>query len=117
MEETKDGVDIAIEAVGTTASFDIYQNIIRPGGHIANIGLHGKNVSLQIQNLWIRNTTLTMDLVNTNTASMLLKIVASGELKPAQLITHHFKLDEIQKTYEVFGNPVKEKTMKVIIAN
>ena len=116
MEETKDGVDVAIEAVGMAATFDICQNILRPGGHLANIGVHGNIVNLQIQKLWIRNITLTMGLVNTNTTPMLLKTVASGKLKPAQLITHHFKLDEILKAYEVFGNPVKEKTMKVIIA-
>ena len=116
MEETKDGVDVAIEAVGMAATFDICQNILRPGGHLANIGVHGNIVNLQIQKLWIRNITLTMGLVNTNTTPMLLKTVASGKLKPAQLITHHFKLDEILNAYEVFGNPVKEKTMKVIIA-
>ncbi|MEP7320418.1 MAG: zinc-dependent alcohol dehydrogenase family protein [Saprospiraceae bacterium] len=117
MEETKDGVDVAIEAVGMAVTFDICQNIIRPGGHIANIGVHGNMVNLQIQKLWIRNITITMGLVNTNTTPMLLKTVASGILKPEKLITHHFRLGEIIKAYEVFGNPVKEKTMKVIITS
>lgn len=117
MEETKDGVDVAIEAVGLAATFDICQNIIRPGGHIANIGVHGNIVDLQIQKLWTRNITLTMGLVNTNTTPVLLKTIESGKLKPEKLITHHFKLEEIEKAYEVFGNPVKEKTMKVIIAS
>lgn len=115
LSETKDGVDVAIEAVGAPATFDICQNIIRPGGHIANIGVHGKSVDLQIQNLWIRNITITMGLVNTDTTPMLLKTVLSGKIDPKQLITHHFKLDEILKAYEVFGNPAKEKSMKVII--
>lgn len=115
LTETRDGVDVAIEAVGAPATFDICQSIIRPGGHIANIGVHGKSVDLQIQNLWIQNITLTMGLVNTNTTPMLLKTVESGKLQPGKLITHHFKLDEIQKAYEIFGNPAKEKAMKVII--
>lgn len=115
MAETKDGVDVAIEAVGLADTFDICQNIVRPGGHIANIGVHGNIVDLQIQKLWIRNITLTMGLVNTNTTPILMKTVASGKLDPKKLITHHFKLDEILHAYEVFGNPVKEKTMKVII--
>ena len=115
MAETKDGVDVAIEAVGLAATFDICQDIVRPGGHIANIGVHGNIVNLQIQKLWIRNITLTMGLVNTNTTPMLLKTVESGKLDPKKLITHHFKLDDILHAYEVFGNPVKEKTMKVII--
>jgi alcohol dehydrogenase len=115
LAETKDGVDVAIEAVGVPATFDICQKIVRPGGHIANIGVHGKPVELQIQDLWIQNITITMGLVNTNTTPMLLKTVSSGKLEPSKLITHHFKLNEILKAYEVFGNAAKEKAMKVII--
>jgi alcohol dehydrogenase len=115
MSETKDGVDVAIEAVGMPATFDLCQGIVRPGGHIANIGVHGKSVDLQIQNLWIRNITLTTGLVNTNTTPMLLKTVSSGKIDPNNLITHHFKLDEVLHAYETFGNASKEKAMKVII--
>ena len=115
LSETKDGVDVAIEAVGLPATFDICQNIVRPGGHVANIGVHGHSVDLQIQSLWIKNITITMGLVNTNTTAMLLKTVSSGKIDPNKLITHHFKLDEISKAYEVFGNASKERAMKVII--
>ncbi|MEO6902743.1 MAG: zinc-dependent alcohol dehydrogenase family protein [Bacteroidia bacterium] len=113
--ETKDGVDVAIEAVGLSETFNICQDIIRPGGHIANIGVHGVKVDLQIERLWMQNITLTMGLVNTNTTPLLLKTVESGELQPKKLITHHFKLDEIMKAYEVFGNPKKEKALKIIL--
>lgn len=115
MSETKDGVDVAIEAVGMPVTFDICQNIVRPGGHIANVGVHGKSVDLQIQDLWIRNITLTTGLVSTNTTPMLLKTVVSGKIDPNKLITHHFKFEEILKAYEVFGNASKERAMKVII--
>ena len=115
LAETKDGVDVAIEAVGIPDTFDICQNIVRPGGHLANVGVHGKPVNLQIQNLWISNITITMGLVNTNTTPMLLKTVNSGKLEPAKLITHHFKLDDILDAYKVFGNASKENAMKVII--
>lgn len=116
MSETKDGVDVAIEAVGVPETFDICQNIVRPGGHMANVGVHGKKVDLQIQQLWISNITITMGLVNTNTTPLLLKTVQSGKLEPSKLITHHFKLDDILNAYAVFGNASKEKAMKVIIA-
>ena len=116
MAETKDGVDVAIEAVGSPATFDICQNIVRPGGHLANVGVHGHSVDLQIQNLWIQNITITMGLVNTNTIPMLVKTILSGKINPNQLITHHFKLNDILQAYEVFGNAAKEKAMKVIIA-
>lgn len=115
LRETKDGVDVAIEAVGIPATFDICQNIVRPGGHIANVGVHGKSVDFKIQDLWIKNITLRTGLVNTNTTPMLLKVVLSEKLHPHQLITHHFKLADIMKAYEVFGNAGKEKAMKVII--
>ncbi|MDZ4667340.1 MAG: zinc-dependent alcohol dehydrogenase family protein [bacterium] len=115
MLETKDGVDVAIEAVGAGATFDICQGIVRPGGHIANIGVHGKSVDLQIQDLWIRNITITMGLVNTNTTPMLIKTISEGTIEPKKLITHHFKMDDILQAYEVFGNASKENAMKVII--
>jgi len=117
MAATKDGVDVAIEAVGAPATFDICQKIVRPGGHIANIGVHGKSVDLQIQNLWIQNITITMGLVNTNTTPMLLKTVVSGKIAPEKLVTHHFKLDEILHAYEVFGNAAEEKALKIILTN
>ena len=115
MEETGDGVDVAIEAVGVAASFDVCQNIIKPGGHIAVVGVHGHSVDLQLQKLWIQNITLTTGLVSTNTTPMLLKTISSGKLDPTKLITHHFRFEEILKAYSVFGNAGKEKAMKVII--
>ncbi len=117
MAETKGGVDVAIEAVGVSTTFDICQQIVRPGGHVANIGVHGQSVDLQIQDLWIRNITITMGLVNTNTTPMLLKTVTSGKIQPEKLITHHFKLNEIIQAYEVFGNAAKEKALKIILTN
>lgn len=117
MAETADGVDVAIEAVGAPVTFDICQQIIRPGGHIANVGVHGKSVDLKIQDLWIQNITITTGLVNTNTTPMLLKTVASGKIQPEKLITHHFKLSEVIQAYKVFGNAEKEKALKIILTN
>jgi alcohol dehydrogenase len=115
MDETKDGVDVAIEAVGLPATFDICQNIVRPGGNVAVVGVHGHPVDLQLQKLWIQNITLTTGLVSTYTTPMLLKNVTSGKLQPEKLITHRFAMDDILHAYEVFGNAGKEKAIKVII--
>jgi alcohol dehydrogenase len=117
LKSTKDGVDVAIEAVGIPATFDICQNIVRPGGHIANVGVHGKSVEFQIQKLWIQNITLTTGLVNTNTTPMLLKTVQSKKLQPEHLITHRFTFDRFPQAYEVFANAGKEKALKVIVSN
>ena len=115
-QSTKDGVDVAIEAVGVRQTFDICQSIVRPGGHIANVGVHGKSVDLQLQKLWIQNITLTTGLVNTNTTPMLLKTVESKKLQPKSLITHRFTFNEFLQAYDVFSNAAKEKALKVILS-
>ena len=110
------GVDVAIEAIGIPATFDVCQDIVKAGGNIANIGVHGKPVNLKLDELWIKNITLTTGLVSTNTTPQLLKTVESGKLDSGQLVTHHFALDEMLEAYEVFGNAAKEKALKVIIS-
>jgi alcohol dehydrogenase len=111
------GVDVAIEAVGIPATFDICQSIIAAGGHIANVGVHGKSVELHLEKLWSSNITITTRLVDTVTTPMLLKTVLSGKLKPEKLITHRFSLNDIMKAYDTFGNAAEEKALKVILTN
>ncbi|MEP6957926.1 MAG: zinc-dependent alcohol dehydrogenase family protein [Nitrospirota bacterium] len=111
------GVDVAIEAVGIPSSFDICQVIVTAGGHIANIGVHGKPVQLNLDKLWAHNITLTTGLVDTVTTPMLLKTVLSGKLQPNHLITHHFALSDVMQAYETFGNAMQERALKVIISN
>lgn len=111
------GVDVAVEAVGIPQTWDICQKIVQPGGHIANVGVHGQKVDFEIQKLWIKNLTITTGLVNTNTTPMLLKAVSSNRLDLKKMITHHFKLSEIEKAYETFLNGGKENAMKIIISN
>lgn len=111
------GVDVAIEALGMPISFDVCQDIVAAGGRIANIGVHGKPVQLNMEKLWAHNITLTTRLVDTVTTPMLLKTVASGKLQPNQLITHHFKLENVMQAYDTFGNAMKEQALKVILTN
>jgi alcohol dehydrogenase len=111
------GVDVAIEAVGIPATFELCEAIIAPGGHIANIGVHGKSVSLHLETLWSKNITITTRLVDTVTTPMLLKTVTSKKIDATKLITHHFKLSEIIKAYDTFENAARDKTLKVILTN
>lgn len=111
------GVDVAIEAVGIPATFDICQSIIAPGGHIANVGVHGEPVKLHIEKLWSANITLTTRLVDTVTTPMLLKIVEAGRLEAQKLVSHRFKLSEIMKAYDIFENAAEERALKVILTN
>ena len=110
------GVDVAIEAVGLAATFDICQGILAPGGHLANIGVHGESVSLHLEKLWDRNITITTRLVDTETIPMLLKTVLSGKLKPEKLVTHRFSFKDAMKSYDTFSNASKEQALKVLIS-
>jgi len=116
MELTQgEGVDVAIEAVGLPATFDICQGIVAAGGHLANIGVHGKPVVLHLEKLWDRNATLTTRLVDTVTTPTLMRAVRAGTLQPDKLVTHRFPMDEILKAYETFGNAAKYGALKVVL--
>jgi alcohol dehydrogenase len=97
------------------ATFELCEKIVTAGGHIANIGVHGKKVDLHLENLWDRNISITTRLVDTATIPMLFKTVSSHKIDPKLLITHRFKLDKILDAYETFGNAAKTKALKVII--
>lgn len=109
------GVDVAVEAVGVPATFEMATQIVRPGGHVANVGVHGKPVELRLQDLWIHNITISMGLVNTNTTPMLLRLIAEGRLDVDKFVSHHFKLDDMLAAYDTFGRAAETKALKVII--
>jgi alcohol dehydrogenase len=111
------GVDVAIEAVGLPATFAICQAIVAAGGHIANVGVHGKPVELHLEKLWDRNISITTRLVDTTTTPMLMKVVRSGKLQPGKLVTHRFAMNDIMKAYDTFGNAAREGAIKVILRN
>jgi len=111
----KHGVDTAIEAVGVPATFELCEELVGPGGHIANIGVHGKPVTLHLENLWDRNLTITTRLVDTVSTPMLLKTVRAQKIDPKRLITHRFKLASIVEAYETFGDAAKSGALKVLI--
>jgi len=109
------GVDTVIEAVGIPATFELCQEIVAPGGIIANIGVHGVKADLHLEKLWSQNIAITTRLVDTVSTPMLLKTVQSGKIDPKKLITHHFSLDRILDAYDTFGNAANTQALKVII--
>ena len=111
------GVDVAIEAVGIPATFNLCQSIISPGGHIANVGVHGESVPLHLETLWSQNITITTRLVDAVTTQLLLKTIISGRLLPKQLISHRFMLSDVMSAYETFSNAARERALKVILTN
>jgi alcohol dehydrogenase len=110
------GVDTAVEAVGIPATFELCQELIAPGGTIANVGVHGEKVCLHLEKLWNRNITITTRLVDTATTGLLLRAVASKKLDPSLLITHRYPLARILDAYDTFGRAADTKALKVIIA-
>ena len=109
------GVDTAIEAVGIPATFELCEQIVAPGGIIANIGVHGTKVDLHLERLWDRNITITTRLVDTVSTPTLLKVLQSRKFDPKLLITHRFKLDRIVEAYETFAHAAETKALKVIL--
>jgi alcohol dehydrogenase len=110
------GVDVAIEAVGIPQTFDMCASLIRPGGAVANVGVHGRSVELKLQELWIKDVTITTGLVSATTTGMLLKLVAQGKLSPEKFVSHRFRLDQMIEAYDTFGRAAETKAMKVAIS-
>lgn len=109
------GVDTAIEAVGIPATFELCEDIIAPGGIIANIGVHGAKVALHLERLWDRNITIPTRQVDTVSTPMLLRAAQVGKIDPKRLITHRFKFDAILDAYETFAHAADSRALKVTI--
>jgi alcohol dehydrogenase len=109
------GVDVAIEAVGTPGTFETCTKIVRPGGHVANIGVHGTSATLHLEDLWSRNVIITTGLVDTWSTSTLLKLVCSDQLDAKRFVTHRFALSDIVDAYDTFGRAADTGALKVVL--
>ncbi len=110
------GADVTMEAVGIPPTFDLAVSLVRPGGHVANIGVHGAPVTLHLEDLWIKNLTLTTGLVDTYSTSTLIDLVASHQLDTSSMITHRFRLDEFEAAYDVFAKAADTGALKVLVS-
>jgi alcohol dehydrogenase len=110
------GVDVAIEAVGIPPTFQMCTELVRPGGTVANVGVHGTSVELKLQDLWIQDIAITMGLVSATTTPMLLKLVEQHKLDAEQFATHHFTFDQMLEAYDTFGRAAETKALKVVIS-
>jgi alcohol dehydrogenase len=109
------GADVAIEAVGVPETFEMCTTLIRAGGHVANVGVHGSPATLHLETLWIRDVTVTTGLVDTSTTPTLLRMLATGRLNVDGLVTHRYGLDEMQDAYDVFSRPADTGALKVAL--
>lgn len=109
------GADVAMEAVGVPATFELCTTLIRPGGHVANMGVHGVPATLHLEDLWIRNATITTGLVDAYSTNTLLKLIGHGHLDVTPMVTHHFALADIMNAYDVFSNAADTGALKVVL--
>ncbi len=109
------GADVAIEAVGMPGTFELATELVRPGGHVANIGVHGEPATLHLETLWTRDVTITTGLVDTYSTPTLSRLIATHQLDAAPFATHHFRLDQMMEAYDVFSNASETGALKVVI--
>ena len=109
------GTDVAFEAVGTPATFELAVKMVRPGGRVANIGVQGKPATLHLEEQWIRDITITTGLVDTSSTPTLMRLVASGQLDAGRFVTDRFGLDEFDKAYDVFSHAADSGALKVVL--
>jgi alcohol dehydrogenase len=109
------GADVAIEAAGVPESFELCTRLVRPGGHVANVGVHGKPVTLHLEDLWIKDLTITTGLVDTAATPTLLQMVRTGQLDVSQFVTHHFPISSMEEAYDVFSRAGETGALKVAL--
>jgi alcohol dehydrogenase len=109
------GADVVMEAVGVPATFELCTRLVRPGGHVANIGVHGAPATLHLESLWIKDVTITTGLVDTSSTARLLGLVERHQLDPSPLVTHTFRLSEIMRAYDVFAGAAETAALKVLM--
>jgi alcohol dehydrogenase len=109
------GADVAIEAVGVPGTFELCTELIRPGGRVANVGVHGKCATLHLEKLWIRDILITTGLVDTNSTPKLLKLIEGGRLDPTVFATHRFPLEDTEEAYDVFAAAAETHALKVVL--
>ena len=111
------GADVAIEAVGVPDTFELCTKLVRPGGHVANVGVHGKPAALHLESLWIRDITVTMGLVDAYSTPTLMQLVTARKIDAARFVTHHFKLNEMTEAYDTFQNAADTGAVKVVMTS
>ncbi|WP_328392533.1 zinc-dependent alcohol dehydrogenase family protein [Streptomyces sp. NBC_00390] len=109
------GADTVVEAVGVPEAFEMCTRMVRPGGRVANIGVHGKPATLHLEDLWIKDVTITTGLVDTHSTPLLLRMLAAGRLPSSELVTHRFELGQMEEAYDVFARAADTGALKVVL--
>jgi alcohol dehydrogenase len=109
------GADVTIEAVGVPETFELCTELVRPCGRVANVGVHGKPVSLHLESLWTKDVTITTGLVDTYSIPTLLRLIGAGKIDPVRFTTHRFELDQALDAYDTFARAGETGALKVLM--
>ena len=107
---------MTIEAVGVPATFELAAALVRPGGHVANIGVHGQPATLHLEDLWIKDVTITTGLVDAFSTPTFLRLLQGHQLDADRFVTHRFSLDEFEQAYQVFADAGQTGALKVFVS-
>jgi len=112
------GVDVAIEALGTQGTFESCLRVLRPGGYLSSLGVYSGKLTLPLDafaaGLGDHKIVTTLCPGGKERMRRLLNVVASGSVDLKPLVTHRFKLEEIEKAYDLFANQ-RDGVLKVAI--
>jgi hypothetical protein len=112
----QDGVDVVVEAVGLPGGWQICEEIVKPGGNIAVLGVHGQKVALHLERMWYRNFKMTAGMVHGFSIAELMRKVEDGSLRADKLISHCGKLCQIEAAYSLF-NSRRDGALKMLLVN
>lgn len=109
------GADVTVEAVGKPETFELCTSLVRPGGRVANVGVHGTPATLHLESLWTSNVTITTGLVDTTSIPALLRLVQHGLVDPGRFATHDFALHSALAAYDTFADASRTGALKVVL--
>ena len=112
------GVDVAIEALGTQGTFESALRVLRPGGKLSSLGVYSTDlrIPLDAYGAGLADLSILSTLCPGGKERMrrLMAVVASAQVDLSPLVTHRFKLDDIEAAYELFAHQ-RDGVMKVAI--
>jgi alcohol dehydrogenase len=112
------GVDVAIEALGTQATFEACLRVLRPGGTLSSLGVYSTDLTIPLgpfaAGLGDHQIVTTLCPGGKERMRRLMSVIASGRADLGPMVTHRFKLDEIEQAYDLFGHQ-RDGVLKVAI--
>jgi alcohol dehydrogenase len=112
------GVDVAIEALGKQQTFEAALRVLRPGGTLSSLGVYSTDLKIPLDAFLagLGDHTIRTTLCPGGKERMrrLMEVIASSRLDTRPLVTHRFKLDDIEKAYDLFANQ-RDGVLKVAL--